>query len=74
MPSNSTRSIRAGSVFVEFFGKDGKLMETTKRVSQHLRTFGSAIALSGVKVFGAGETVLAPLKIAAFALDRKSVV
>lgn len=64
MPSASARNVRAGGVFVEFMGKDGKLQETVKRVGQTLRNVGSAIAISGVKIAGAGSAVLAPMAAA----------
>ena len=64
MPSSSTRSVRAGSVFVEFFGKDGRLMETVKRVGQKLRTFGASISMSGMKVAGMGAAIAAPIAAA----------
>lgn len=57
--------IKAGSAYVELTTKNSKLMKGLADAQKRLRAFGAATRMAGLKMFGAGAAIGAPILAAA---------
>jgi hypothetical protein len=57
--------VKAGSAYVELTTKNSKLMKGLADAKKRLRDFGSATRMAGLKMFGTGAAIGAPILAAA---------
>lgn len=70
MPA-SAQGIRAGRAYVELFADNSRLIRGLNRAAARVRAFGGSVRAAGLRVFGAGSAIVAPL-IAATAYFAKA--
>lgn len=63
MPSASSKNVRAGGAYVEFFAKDGALDASLRRIGSKLKNFGMSATMMGAGVSAIGAAATAPFAI-----------